>query len=889
MAGTRVYLLALVLYVNLISTHLTLAVILPPQIRSSVGQVMVDEGETGVVLECNLEIGDDPIRYRWLKNNQLVTGMLGYAYRRYKQVSLSLHEIEVQHAGEYTCEASNSAGVDTATITVNVASSDRHVVTNGGVPHTDETLTSIATSLSDVLAEGNCECDVMFLLHASNDAPSNTLPAQANLVHIIAETIVSESVRIGLMTYSDDVTLKLAFGRGTNKCSLRQAFRNLTQPLWSTRLEPVVRAVFKRFKKSKSACKVLFLPIFGSLGLEGADVIGAQQLKKLGVQVFVLEVTDSPLPNVREMVSKRGDGQPYHWHVPLKYWTTIVINMKYMSEEIVSCPPREEDLPGVCVGLYQECGSDVECLGAGLGYGCVNGTCRYLECNANPRAPGCCDPASGMGQYWCGDVTGQCSGPNSICDGRIQCMNGADEDRCWDQKCPSDKIARCESSILCLGLMDLCNGEPECPEGEDEDPRFCRSFPCPTDRPFRCRSGKCIATESLCDGVFKDCDEGEDENLDYCNRVHRCPSTRPFKCDYGICITERMVCDRSFNCLDATDELECERKNCPSDRPFKCAGNGGHCIAMDLVCNGIIDGCDDGSDEHNCTNIACPVASFKCFSGICIDSWLVCDGRNDCGDGSDEYDCDEVDDITTTTTSRPTCREGQFLCQSGACISEKKVCNGRRNCLNGDDELDCDARPCHTNRPHRCHDGTCVSASAPCNGFKDCRDGSDEINCTQDKPDDTDGDEDYEEEDYDNPGEDYDYEEEYTVTEDYRNNNNNNDNRDGPVLSVPSAVPTTPPMKPKDDDDDVDDDIVQVPEPKPETTLEDEADHHEDDTDKGDIEDMETILEEPKPEDVQTAASSEQGLSTGICVTSLCVPLVLVNIVALNLANVWMR
>ncbi|KAK3853710.1 hypothetical protein Pcinc_039758, partial [Petrolisthes cinctipes] len=44
----------------LTSTHITLAVVLPPQIRSSVGQLMVDEGETGVVLQCNLEIGDDP-------------------------------------------------------------------------------------------------------------------------------------------------------------------------------------------------------------------------------------------------------------------------------------------------------------------------------------------------------------------------------------------------------------------------------------------------------------------------------------------------------------------------------------------------------------------------------------------------------------------------------------------------------------------------------------------------------------------------------------------------------------------------------------------------------------------------------------------------------------
>lgn len=51
--------------------------------------------------------------------------------------------------------------------------------------------------------------------------------------------------------------------------------------------------------------------------------------------------------------------------------------------------------------------------------------------------------------------------------------------------CPDNKIARCQSSTLCLDLMDLCDGKSACPGGEDEDPRFCRSFPCPTDRPFR--------------------------------------------------------------------------------------------------------------------------------------------------------------------------------------------------------------------------------------------------------------------------------------------------------------------------------------------------------------------------------------------------------------------
>lgn len=48
-----------------------------------------------------------------------------------------------------------------------------------------------------------------------------------------------------------------------------------------------------------------------------------------------------------------------------------------------------------------------------------------------------------------------------------------------------DNEARCQSSTRCLSMYDLCDGEPHCPRAEDEDPKFCRAFSCPTERPFR--------------------------------------------------------------------------------------------------------------------------------------------------------------------------------------------------------------------------------------------------------------------------------------------------------------------------------------------------------------------------------------------------------------------
>lgn len=733
--------------VLLVTTHATL---LPPRLSSKDDTVRIAEGQTGFVLECNLDVGDDPIAYRWLKNHKWVTGAQGYAYRSHRKLHLALHAVKQEHAGTYICEAANEAGIHSHAINVIVDSSKMTpAVINEELPRTDEVLSDLAASMSDVFAEGGCQCDSMFLVHFAPDAdaPPETVAAQANLVYTIGEAIVSDEMRVSVMTYSDTLQQKLSFGKGTNHCALRDAFQTaFIQKRWPTHIRPVLREAFKRFKKSKSDCKILFLPLFGfaqglNSKLSEADILEAQSLKKMGVKIFVLEVTKEPVENVAKIASQRGDGKPYHWRLPQHIWPTIVMYMKYMTEELEGCMVEPKDIPGTCVGIRSECTENEQCRGFGIG--CVKGTCQPLQCNIDTTTEGCC---SEPGDYWCGDVMLNCTSSSSICDGKVNCMNGADEDRCWSTPCPDDKIARCQSSTLCLDLLDLCDGNPQCPGGEDEDPRFCRSFPCPIDRPFRCRSGKCISNNRLCDGKFMDCEEGEDEDLGYCSRNHRCPETLPFKCDYGICIPERMMCDGKFNCLDASDELLCAKTACPADRSFKC--ENGQCIEESKVCNGRNDGCQDGSDENDCASFKCPLdRNFKCNNGKCIARSLVCDNVNDCQDNTDELVCQRTTtdrtatgvaysptteksmiNVEATTKGAAYCPEDRFSCKNGACIRLHQVCDGRKHCSNGEDEKNCKDFVCPSDRSFRCDDDT--TCATKCDDITECKDLTDESDCS---------------------------------------------------------------------------------------------------------------------------------------------------------------
>ncbi|KAJ8258762.1 hypothetical protein COCON_G00177740 [Conger conger] len=178
-----------------------------------------------------------------------------------------------------------------------------------------------------------------------------------------------------------------------------------------------------------------------------------------------------------------------------------------------------------------------------------------------------------------------------------------------------------------------------------------------------------------------------------------------FMCVDGSCILLEYLCDKRPDCLDMSDELDCDeitspdtspaptittpdRKSPQPSLPGACRVDqarcpSGECIPRDYLCDGEKD-CPDGSDEIKCgTPSPCEPNEFKCQNGRCALKLWRCDGDNDCGDHSDESYC-------PTKGPGDTCAPEQFVCLSDhTCIPASYQCDEEPDCADRSDEVDC--------------------------------------------------------------------------------------------------------------------------------------------------------------------------------------------------------
>ncbi|XP_069502497.1 SCO-spondin-like [Ambystoma mexicanum] len=389
------------------------------------------------------------------------------------------------------------------------------------------------------------------------------------------------------------------------------------------------------------------------------------------------------------------------------------------SDEVcyLSCAPHEYRCSnGQCIPHGYRCDGTADCVDysdewacpasacTGEEFKCANGRCipldhvcdGDLDCGfADESDEAACGSACGAAQFRC--AIGRCVPYIHRCDGHDDCGDFSDERDCT---CGAGHF-QCPDGA-CLRKEQVCDGLPDCTLGTDE--LVCPGSMTCTPGQVSCTDGHCISREQVCDGV-RDCADGRDEEPERCLTPppHEVTSGPPsgwtapiggppcgryeFHCRSGECKPRGWLCDYEADCLDGSDEFDCNR-TCGLEE-FKCTLTG-ECIRYAQLCDGIPH-CRDQSDESmdNCGSSQIPPCPghFICTNRMCINISQVCDGIPSCPQGEDEIACDSGLGTPAPPGDRNRtvipCEE--YSCGDGKCIPFKQVCNGVADCGDGDE------------------------------------------------------------------------------------------------------------------------------------------------------------------------------------------------------------
>ncbi|ESO07711.1 hypothetical protein HELRODRAFT_75751, partial [Helobdella robusta] len=143
---------------------------------------------------------------------------------------------------------------------------------------------------------------------------------------------------------------------------------------------------------------------------------------------------------------------------------------------------------------------------------------------------------------------GRCVSTLFLCDKINDCPQKDDEGERVCGKCQYNEY-RCKGSTLkCIPNTQVCDSKLDCSLGDDEELCAC------LDKEYACKRGRCVSTLFLCDKV-NDCPQRDDEGERVCGKCHydeyRCRGRRL------RCIPNVKVCDYTPDCEQGDDEQQC--------------------------------------------------------------------------------------------------------------------------------------------------------------------------------------------------------------------------------------------------------------------------------------------------------------------------------------------